>query len=268
MRRRPSWLELKTRRVAVEHVVPRVLRAGVKLAQTFETRMRRTTAIARYARGAGLELGAAATPAAIPPDLAVTYVDKYGLDTHTSDPELQGLPIRAPDVLDDAETLASFEDGSQDFVLAFSVMEHVQSPLSMILACTRVLRPGGVFIFTVPDKRFYGPDRERPLTSFEHLVRDHEEGSHLSIADHYREIGVIRHGLERESLDAFVEERVASGGHTHFHVWDANTFVEHMVSARRYANDAFSLVETASYEHEVLVVGEAGPGDARVGGSR
>jgi ubiquinone/menaquinone biosynthesis C-methylase UbiE len=43
--------------------------------------------------------------------------------------------------------------GSCDAVVASSMLEYVEHPPSIIAECARVLRPGGVFLCTVPDPR-------------------------------------------------------------------------------------------------------------------
>ncbi|MEO8548142.1 MAG: methyltransferase domain-containing protein [Sphingomicrobium sp.] len=249
----PMWLKL--RNLVAMRVVPNLLRAQSGLTGGFEARMRRTEAVVRYARGHGLELGAAATPAAVPLGVKVTYVDKYGLEELAADPELKGLKIRPPDVLDSAEELTTFAAGSVDFVIAFTVMEHVQDVIAMFAAATRVLKPGGHFIFTAPNRDRYDHDAGRQLTSFDHFVRDFVEGPHVSVHDHYREAGAAYHGLSGAELDAWAKQGVASGGHTHFHVWTAATFMDFVLRTRALLDDAFEVVELTAYGNECLVVG-------------
>lgn len=47
-----------------------------------------------------------------------------------------------------------FEDGEFDGVLALDVLEHVADDAKMLAECSRVLRPGGVLILTVPAYRW------------------------------------------------------------------------------------------------------------------
>jgi SAM-dependent methyltransferase len=44
-----------------------------------------------------------------------------------------------------------FADGAFDSVVASSVLEYVGSPAVVLAECTRVMRPGGVVLVTVPD---------------------------------------------------------------------------------------------------------------------
>ena len=251
-------LWMKARNAVAMRIVPNMLRAQQSLTRGFEVRMRRTEAVARYARGSGLELGAAATPAAVPAGVIVTYVDKYGIDALAADPELAGLHIRPPDVLDSAEELESFADNSQDFVIAFTVMEHVQDVIGMFAAATRVLRAGGYFIFTAPNRDCYDHDANRTLADFPHFVRDYEEGPQVSIRDHYREAGAVYNGLSGDELERWAQEQIDRGGHTHFHVWTAATFFDFVLKTREYLEDTFDVVELSVYGNECLVVGRKG----------
>ncbi len=44
----------------------------------------------------------------------------------------------------------SFEDSTQDVVASNDVLEHVQDPRAAVTEVGRVLKPGGVFLFTIP----------------------------------------------------------------------------------------------------------------------
>ena len=54
-------LMLKGRNLIARYIMPNLIRAQHALTSSFEVRMRRIDAVVRYARGNGLELGAAAT---------------------------------------------------------------------------------------------------------------------------------------------------------------------------------------------------------------
>ena len=45
-----------------------------------------------------------------------------------------------------------FADGSFDAVVCSEVLEHVQDPAAVIAEVSRVLRPGGVFVFSLPNR--------------------------------------------------------------------------------------------------------------------
>jgi SAM-dependent methyltransferase len=46
-----------------------------------------------------------------------------------------------------------FASGAFDVVVATSVLEYVDEPAAVLRECARVLRPGGVMLYTVPDLR-------------------------------------------------------------------------------------------------------------------
>ncbi len=254
MARRVGNAEYQLRQLLVRKVAPvvvRLLGSGLKLA---ETRARRSLAIERHVTGSGIEIGAGAAPAIVPPGVRVTYVDKYDIETQRADPELAHLVFAAPDVIDEAETLKTFADQSQHFVLAFSVLEHVQDPIGTVRSFMRVLCPGGVAIVSVPDKTRYRLDTPRPLTTFEHLVRDAREGPAVSVSDHFREFGAVWYGMEGQKLQDFVENQVAVGGHCHFHVWDGESFLRFLLDARAEVGIDYELIELSRHGVETLIV--------------
>jgi 2-polyprenyl-6-hydroxyphenyl methylase/3-demethylubiquinone-9 3-methyltransferase len=59
--------------------------------------------------------------------------------------------VDAPFLLAVGEKLP-FGDGSFDAVVCSEVLEHVQDPAAVIAEVSRVLRPGGVFVFSLPNR--------------------------------------------------------------------------------------------------------------------
>ena len=246
--------EYKARQFLVKHAAPLGFRLVNGVANIAKTRVRRSMAVESYVRGEGLEVGAGASPAIVPRGARVTYVDKYPIESLRSDPELSRLSFAAPDVIAAAETLAPIPDKSQNFVLAFSLFEHVQDPLGTLAAFCRVTRPGGVLILSVPDRRRYGPDKPRQVTPFEHFVRDYRQGPAVSVREHFDEVGRTWHHLSGDDLARFVEDSVRTDSHCHFHVWESETFLTFLLSARAVIGVDFELLELAAYGVETLVV--------------
>jgi SAM-dependent methyltransferase len=64
-----------------------------------------------------------------------------------------------------------YGDGLFDIVLSDNVLEHLATPLEVLREVTRVLRPGGVFLFKTPNKWHYMPTIARITPhSFHRLV--------------------------------------------------------------------------------------------------
>lgn len=131
--------------------------------------------LTRFLRGKGLELGALHMPLDLSHSSVeeVRYVDRMPeekLREHY--PELKDLPLVHVDVLDDAGTLMTVDDGSCDFIIANHLIEHMRDPVGAILCWYTKLKPGGVLYLAVPDMRRTF-DRDRPLTDLEHLLADH-----------------------------------------------------------------------------------------------
>ena len=90
---------------------------------------------------------------------------------------------------------------------------------------TRVLRPGGVLFLANPDPRETF-DRDRPLTTIEHLARDHRDGPAISRQEHYDEwVRVVERAPEPEVAARSAALRDASYS-IHFHVWTPSVFAE------------------------------------------
>jgi hypothetical protein len=104
----------------------------------------------------------------------------------------------------------------------------------------RVLRPEGILFMAVPDKR-HTFDRNRMVTSLEHLIRDHRQGPEWSRRDHFREWA----RLAERVLEAEIEERVdhlmATDHSIHFHVWTEIELLELLAHCHRNEGFAFGV---------------------------
>jgi hypothetical protein len=238
----------------VRAVGPLALRAVSGALSILETRVRRSVPIERFCHGQGIEVGAAATPAIVPMGRRIRYVDKYDASQLASDPELDGLYIAPPDIISSAEKLERVATQSQDFVLAYSLLEHVQDPIGALESFVRVTKSGGTIIVSVPDKRYYPPDHERPLTTFEHLERDYRDGAEWSREGHFREYASYVAKLSPADTEAYVKQKMNEDGHTHFHVWTSDTFLDFVLRTRAMLKLPIEIVEFAQYHNETLCV--------------
>jgi 2-polyprenyl-3-methyl-5-hydroxy-6-metoxy-1,4-benzoquinol methylase len=96
-------------------------------------------------------------------DLSVMAVN-YATETYRCD----GLRF----IQDDALVLGKLQDSAFDGAVSFETIEHVSNPQAFIAAVRRVLRPGGRFLISTPDRRLSSvlyPLTRRP-TNPHHLV--------------------------------------------------------------------------------------------------
>ena len=168
------------------------------------------------------------------------------------------LDLVAPDVIDDGETLGSVEDGSVDFVIANHLIEHCQDPIGTLKAFARVLTPDGVLYMAVPDARETF-DRRRPLTSLEHIVRDHVEGPGWSRSGHFEEwVGLVGQ-VPADQVVEQARQLDESDYSIHFHVWTLDSFLELLVHCRSTLSIPFAIesVERNGLEFVVILHREA-----------
>lgn len=164
-----------------------------------------------------MEIGALHLPAKVPPAAKIKYVDilsKEELEIRY--PELSDEIVEV-DILDDGEYLRRID--TQDFVIANHFLEHCQDLIGAVENMLRVLKPGGVLMASVPDKRFIF-DSERPVTTFEHLLRDNEDGPEWSRRQHFEEwVTLVDKIRGQDATEAKVEELMLTNYSIHYHVW-------------------------------------------------
>ena len=195
----------------------------------------------------GIEIGALHRPAPVPEGATVRYVDRLTTaELRAEHPDLEPVAV---DVVDDAQTLASFADGSLDFVVARHVLELCEDPIGALRAMMRVLRPGGE-LRLVLGVRGAGIDERRDAVSAEHLLRDHEDGGAGSRAQHYREwaelVDLPLGFVAEEDVAAHAAALQAGGHEIRFHCWTLDELLAlplpGEVAAARRDGDELSLV--------------------------
>jgi predicted SAM-dependent methyltransferase len=178
----------------------------------------------RYLSGKGIEFGALHNALRVPDGARVRYADVASAETlHKMFPDIES--IRPPDIISDIESMQGINDESEDFVIANHVLEHVEDPLQALKSINRVLRPSGVAFLSLPDKRFTF-DKDRKLTSLEHLIKDHEDGPDWSLAEHYTEWCTFVDGLRGAAHEQKVALMLKERSNIHFHVWDFGSMME------------------------------------------
>jgi len=193
---------------------------------------------AAYLRGAGIEIGALDQPLPVPRSARVTYVDRMTApDLRRQYPELAALALTRVDVVEDGETLRSFGDGSQDFVIANHFIEHCADPIGTLENHFRVLKVGGCLFMATPDKRFTF-DVCREETPLPHFWHDYEGRPDWTKARHFEEFvrgGNAYHKKDQTEAEirAGVERLMAQDYSIHYHVWTAESWLEFVASLRR-----------------------------------
>lgn len=206
--------------------------------------------LARWLTGQGIELGALHQPLAVQPGVMVEYVDRLSVaDLRQQYPELASLDLVPVSHIGSAEDLTELGDDSLDFVIACHVLEHLEDPSRALHEIHRVLRDGGIFFCALPEPRVTF-DREREMTSVDHLVRDHPAGL-TSRQDHFVDWveNVERHQpwwqTERPDPQERLRVLLDMDYSIHFHVWRPDTFLDFLGAVRREQGVVFEMIDFA-----------------------
>ncbi len=175
--------------------------------------------LARHLRGRGIEIGALWRKFPVPDHARVFYVDRIPDDDLQQHYSEVSQPIVAPDVVADAMQLP-FPAGSLDFVIASHVLEHLPFPLAALRHWYDVLRPGGVLLLKIPDKR-YTFDVKRRRTPIAHLIAEEANRTTFDKPAHFADwvenvVGVARGTPE---FDAQLQQLLDADYSIHYHVW-------------------------------------------------
>lgn len=176
----------------------------------------RTRLSNQYIRGSGIEIGGLHNPLPVLPGALVRYMDRMSLADleRTSDV----TPVKNSIIVDDAETLQTIPDQSLDFVIANHVLEHCHDPIGTIKTWRRVLKEDGIIYAAIPEMT-HTFDKERMITTLDHLILDHREGPELRDREHYREWFFIIDKMRDDALEQHVEFCFNNKTNIHFHCW-------------------------------------------------
>lgn len=209
----------------------------------------------RYIQGQGIEIGALHSPLKVSPERAsVVYIDRMDnrqLRRHY--PELKSHNFVEVGIVDDGEKLEKIGSTSQDFVIANHFIEHCEDPLSTLQNHIRVLKKGGIIFWSVPNK-VYTFDKQRPITSTEHLWRDHLRGSIFSRKKHYQEWVKNILGLSGKEADKKIKELITNKSSIHCHVWTPSSFKKFLNFAKIKLSLHFKIIELTTNLNEFIVV--------------
>lgn len=177
-----------------------------------------------FLKGTGIEIGALDSPFPLYNVDNCFYVD-IDLPSHLK----QIYPERKKrfyvDIKGDGATLPFIKDESLDFIIAIQFIEHVSNPIGVIINHLNKLKPDGVLLYSVPDKR-YTFDKYRPLTTLEHLILDHE-GKQDSRDEHYLEwIKYVEKIQDKDQIKERLTRLKKVGYPIHFHTFTPELFLE------------------------------------------
>ena len=218
------------------------------------------TLLSRHLVGSGVELGPGHQPFPVPFEgVQVTYVDRWLPEENRGlFPELGDAAFPAPDIVAnlDVDRLGALDDDSQDFVIASHILEHLADPLGLLDEIHRVVRPGGIALILLPDRRRTFDHRRQP-TSLDHLVAEHRAKVTEVDDDHIVEF--IRNTQPDELLAAFEaatpQERAAAIAlhrerSIHAHCWTADEFTEVIAHAVGQLGHMWEFVDGVLTEDE------------------
>jgi SAM-dependent methyltransferase len=180
-----------------------------------------------FVRGHGIEVGAGSRPFPIPKSAKCDYGDIRDAAALTAYFDGAGSPSSAHV---DAQTFRGVPNLKYDFVISAHVIEHLEDPIGAIRHVIRVLKPDGIFILVVPDRRFTF-DKERPPTPLAHVIADSCDGGASTRHEAYREH--LRYfppddaaALSPADLEERAHRLVERRKDIHFHVWSTEEFRE------------------------------------------
>ena len=233
------------------------LRNPVNKARLFYKKCRRAHLAHQYLKGDGIEIGALHNPLWLPKAAKVKYVDRLSVaDLRQHYPELSPFRVVDPDIIDDGEKLLTIPAHSLDFIIANHFIEHCQDPIGTLKVFLSKLQPGGVIYMAVPDKR-YTFDVSRPITSFEHLLKDHQDGPEWSYESHFDEVAksmIAGSGGSSEELENIKSSLLSQKYSIHYHVWDKEAFRDFLIKLDSEFGLSVSILREMPIFEEVVFV--------------
>lgn len=136
-----------------------------------------------YLVGKGVEFGALHNPLAINTAKAkVFYADKYSKSTLLKNfkelKEVRESIVETDIFLDlNQDDMQVLIDYNFDFFIANHVIEHLVNPLKFLRNLSNIMGTGSCLYLAVPDKE-YTFDRDRQLTTWNHLYSEYQHNTH------------------------------------------------------------------------------------------
>ena len=207
-----------------------------------------------FCGGHGIEIGALHHPMRLPAETRVRYVDRMSRESlYAHYTELRGENLVPVDIIDDGETLGTLPDGREDFAIACHFIEHCQHPVRALVNMLRVVKDGGFVLLTVPDK-WQTFDKDRPITSNQHLLDECLHGTESTARDHCREYArLVEGGSSPEEIEAMADNYIRAGISIHWHVWDPEAFLGFLMFFKERFRLPFRIFATMLNGNELMV---------------
>lgn len=208
----------------------------------------------KHLHGAGIEIGALHTPLRLRRGVRVRYVDRLSNDRLREQyPEHANYEFVKVDLIDDGENLGALPPDSTDFIIANHFLEHCEDPIRTLQNHFRVLRPGATLYMAVPDKRRTF-DRDRPVTTLEHVVRDYVEGPAWSRTSHYKEWAEHIDHVPWDHVPERARHLEEIRYSIHFHVWTPPELLELLLYCRRELSLGLDILALEANLHEFIAI--------------
>ncbi len=185
----------------------------------------------KHLKGRGLEVGAFHSPTPLLSGIESDYVDQVKIDAIKKRfPKFKDYYCVFPSIIDNGEKLSKIEENKYDFLIANHMLEHTQNFFETIQNHLRVIKQGGILFYAIPDKRFTF-DKNRELTTYQHLKDEFIDESKHNSYNHYLDIAQNIYNLKDEAATREAKDLYKKGLDIHFHVWTSETFIEHIQMA-------------------------------------
>ena len=178
----------------------------------------------RLCRGKGLEIGALHKPFDL--DACVFYADRLSTsklrEAYKGDPRADH--IQQIQVVSSDNRYDFFDDNSLDFVISSHVLEHTPNPGATLEEWNRIVQPGGIVYFVIPDKRFT-LDKNRNLTDVSVLLQKYHEHVTSASYEEYCDALVNAEGGENTPAE-HVKKAFEAQDSIHVHTFTADSTKE------------------------------------------
>lgn len=227
-----------------------------------------------YLTGQGVEFGALHNPLQVNREQAqVVYADKHSkqslLKNFQELQEVQELIVDTDIFIDlNKDDLQVLADYNFDFFIANHVIEHLVNPLRFLHDLSAVMKTGSYLYLALPDKE-YTFDRNRELTTWEHLYTEYKQNTNKLSKNHLEDfiINITKDHIKdpvrkKEIYDdyniyfkRFSIRQKHRQRSIHVHVWNQQTFDEFIATAIRQLKLNLTIVDridSSSNKHEMI----------------